>query len=156
MYAIVKSGGKQYRVERGQRLLVERLPVEEGADVQLEPLLYSAEQAIFDERGLADVTVTARVLGHVRGEKLRVFKFKPKRGYKRRTGHRQHLTRLEVTEISAGKARAAAKPARAKRAAGDGSGAGEEGAAAKAPRERAKAPRARASKASKEKAEDGS
>jgi large subunit ribosomal protein L21 len=48
------------------------------------------------------VTVTARILGHVRGEKLRVFKFKPKRGYKRRTGHRQDLTRIEVLEISAG------------------------------------------------------
>ena len=57
--------------------------------------------------------VTAKVLAHVRGEKLRVFKFKPKRGYKRRTGHRQELTQIEVTEITHGKAKAkaAAKPA---------------------------------------------
>jgi large subunit ribosomal protein L21 len=115
MYAIVKTGGKQYRVERGQRLLVERLPDAEGADVALEPLLYRSEEAVFDKDGLAGVKVTARVLGHERGEKLRVFKFKPKRGYKRRTGHRQELTRIEVTEISAGGGKAAAKPVRAKR-----------------------------------------
>src|SRR5947209_774762 len=100
MYAIVKTGGKQYRVERGQHLLVERLAAEEGADVALEPILYRSEEAVFDEQGLAQVKVTARVVGHVRGEKLRVFKFKPKRGYKRRTGHRQELTRIEVTDIS--------------------------------------------------------
>ena len=52
MYAIVKTGGKQYRVERGQTLLVERLPVEEGADVALEPMLYRSDEAVFDEAGL--------------------------------------------------------------------------------------------------------
>jgi large subunit ribosomal protein L21 len=114
MYAIVKTGGKQYRVERGQRLLVERLAVEEGADVKLEPILYRSEEAVFDKAGLESVQVTAKVLAHVRGEKLRVFKFKPKRGYKRRTGHRQDLTQIEVTEIAHGKAKAkAAKPAAA-------------------------------------------
>jgi large subunit ribosomal protein L21 len=114
MYAIVKTGGKQYRVERGQRLLVERLPVEAGADVELEPILYRSEEAVFDKAGLESVQVTAKVLAHVRGEKLRVFKFKPKRGYKRRTGHRQDLTQIEVTEIAHGKAKAKAAPAKAK------------------------------------------
>jgi large subunit ribosomal protein L21 len=125
MYAIVKTGGKQYRVERGQTLLVERLPAETGADVALEPILYRSEDAVFDAAGLKQVKVTAKVLAHERGEKLRVFKFKPKRGYKRRTGHRQELTRIEVTDISMGAAKAAAKsakpaaakPARAKPAA---------------------------------------
>jgi large subunit ribosomal protein L21 len=123
MYAIVKTGGKQYRVERGQRLLIERLAVEEGANVTLEPILYRSEEAVFDKAGLQSVNVTAKVLAHVRGEKLRVFKFKPKRGYKRRTGHRQDLTQIEVTEITQGKAKAAAnkasaaKPAAAKPAA---------------------------------------
>jgi large subunit ribosomal protein L21 len=116
MYAIVKTGGKQYRVERGQRLLIERLSADEGADVALEPILYRSEEAVFDKQGLADVHVTAKVLAHVRGEKLRVFKFKPKRGYKRRTGHRQQLTEIEVTEIATGKPKAAAKAASAKRA----------------------------------------
>jgi large subunit ribosomal protein L21 len=109
MYAIVKTGGKQYRVERGQTLLVERLPAAEGADVSLQPILYRSDDTVFDKAGLAGVKVTAKVLAHERGEKLRVFKFKPKRGYKRRTGHRQELTRIEVTDISAGKAKAPAK-----------------------------------------------
>jgi large subunit ribosomal protein L21 len=102
MYAIVKTGGKQYRVERGQKLLVERLAVEEGASVALQPLMYRSEEAVFDAKGLEQVRVTARVLGHERGEKLRVVKFKPKRGYKRRNGHRQELTRIEITEIKHG------------------------------------------------------
>jgi large subunit ribosomal protein L21 len=101
-YAIVKTGGKQYRVEEGQILLVERLSDEEGATVALQPLLYAADDAVFDADGLKKVSVKARIVGHERGEKLRVFKFKPKRGYKRTTGHRQELTRLEITEVSGG------------------------------------------------------
>jgi len=100
MYAIVKTGGKQYRVERGQRLLVERLSAAEGESVALQPILYRSEEAVFDKAGLQKVKVTAKVIAHERGEKLRVFKFKPKRGYKRRTGHRQELTRIEVTELA--------------------------------------------------------
>jgi len=136
MYAIVKTGGKQYRVERGQKLLVERLPEQEGASVTLQPILYRSEEAILDSAGLANVQVTAKVLAHVRGEKLRVFKFKPKRGYKRRTGHRQDLTRIEVTDIAAGAppkaARASAKAGGKKTAdkpaadAGGGAASGEE------------------------------
>jgi large subunit ribosomal protein L21 len=99
MYAIVKTGGKQYRVEKGQTLLVERLPDAEGATVALVPLLLRSDETLFDAASLAGVKVEAKILSHERGEKLRVFKFKPKRGYKRRTGHRQELTRIEVTEI---------------------------------------------------------
>ena len=110
MYAIVKTGGKQYRVERGQTLLVERLPQAEGADILLQPLLYRSEETVFDKAALEQVQVTAKILEHVRGEKLRVFKFKPKRGYKRRNGHRQELTRIEVTEIAAGGGKATSKP----------------------------------------------
>ncbi len=98
-YAIVKTGGKQYRVEQGQTLLVERLPDEEGATVALQPLLFRSSDTVFDADGLQNVSVKARVVGHERGEKLRVFKFKPKRGYKRTAGHRQELTRLEITEV---------------------------------------------------------
>ncbi|MFZ1154452.1 MAG: 50S ribosomal protein L21 [Solirubrobacteraceae bacterium] len=114
MYAIVKTGGKQYRVERGQTLLVERLAADEGSNVALEPILYRSDDAVFDAAGLKKVKVTAKIVAHERGEKLRVFKFKPKRGYKRRTGHRQELTRIEVTDISMG---AAAKETAAKSAA---------------------------------------
>src|SRR4051812_23099138 len=103
MYAIIKTGGKQYRVEEGQTLLVERLAEDEGAKVALEPLLLSGDDAVFDADGLKKVKVEGKVVEHVRGEKLRVFKHKPKRGYRRRTGHRQELTRLEITSIKLGK-----------------------------------------------------
>lgn len=99
MYAIVKTGGKQYRVEKGQTLLVERLPDAAGATVSLEPILYRSEETVFDADGLGKVKIDAKVVEHLRGQKLRVFKFKPKRGYKRRNGHRQELTRIEITEI---------------------------------------------------------
>jgi large subunit ribosomal protein L21 len=101
-YAIVKTGGKQYRVEQGQTLLVERLPEEEGATVALKPLLYRSTDTVFDADGLAKISVNAKIVRHERGEKLRVFKFKPKRGYKRTAGHRQELTRLEIISLTAG------------------------------------------------------
>ena len=109
MYAIVKTGGKQYRVEQGQTLLVERLPVDDGGQATLQPLLYVDGENIVDGEGLAKVSIQARVVGHERGPKLRVVKFKPKRGYKRRTGHRQELTRIEVTEIKLGERRASSR-----------------------------------------------
>jgi large subunit ribosomal protein L21 len=170
MYAIVKTGGKQYRVERGQRLLIERLAVEEGANVTLEPILYRSDDAVFDKAGLQTVNVTAKVLAHVRGEKLRVFKFKPKRGYKRRTGHRQDLTRIEVTEITKGKAKvpateasaakpaakpAPAKPATTKPAASRGKAKTAQGGEGEGASARPKASKAKASKA-KETPADGS
>lgn len=100
MYAIVKAGGKQYRVEQGDSLVVDRLHADEGAKVQLEPLLFrSDEQTVLDADELAKVKVEAVVTGHERGKKIRVVKFKPKRGYKRTMGHRSELTRLEVKEI---------------------------------------------------------
>ena len=99
-YAVIKTGGKQYRVEEGTTLLVERLTGEEGAKLELEPLLYAdGDNTVFGASDLGKVKVEATVVGHERGPKLRVFKFKPKRGYKRRTGHRQELTRIEVTGI---------------------------------------------------------
>ena len=104
MYAIVKTGGKQYRVEEGQNLLVERLPEDEGATVTLEPVMFRSDEIVVDQAGLGKVKVQAKVLEHVRGKKIRVFKFKPKRGYKRTQGHRQELTRIEVTGISMGAA----------------------------------------------------
>jgi large subunit ribosomal protein L21 len=126
MYAIVKTGGKQYRVEEGQTLLVERLPADEGAKVALEPLLYRGEQEILDGDDLSKVKVEAKVVEHTRGPKLRIVKFKPKRGYKRRTGHRQDLTRIEITSIKKAAARkpaaktADAEPASAAATSGEG------------------------------------
>jgi large subunit ribosomal protein L21 len=109
-YAVIKTGGKQYRVEEGTTLLVERLSDDEGAKITLEPLLFAdGDKSLFGADDLAKVKVEAKVVGHERGPKLRVFKFKPKRGYKRTTGHRQELTRIEVTKISGGARSRAAK-----------------------------------------------
>ena len=100
-YAVIKTGGKQYRVIEGQTLLVERLPDDVGATVALQPLLLAGDgDPVFEGNGLSSLLVEAEVVAHERGPKLRVFKFKPKRGYKRTTGHRQELTRLEITEIT--------------------------------------------------------
>ena len=99
---LVKTGGKQYRVEQDQTLLVERLPDDEGATVALVPLMVRSDDAVFSADALKKATVEAKILSHERGPKLRVFKFKPKRGYKKRTGHRQNLTRIEITEIKNG------------------------------------------------------
>ncbi|MGA2012628.1 MAG: 50S ribosomal protein L21 [Solirubrobacteraceae bacterium] len=111
MYAIVKTGGKQYRVSQGESLLVERLAVEPDATIDLPTLLYVNGADVIDGDGLADVTVQARVVGHERGPKLRIVKFKPKRGYKRRNGHRQELTRIEVTSMGPSSASASSSQA---------------------------------------------
>jgi large subunit ribosomal protein L21 len=110
-YAIVKTGGKQYRVEEGQTLLVERLREDEGAKVALDPLLYRDDKQVLDGSDLSKVKVEVKIVGHERGPKIHVLKFKPKRGYKRRTGHRQELTRIEVTGIKLAARRAPAKKA---------------------------------------------
>ncbi len=107
MYAIVKVGGKQYRVEQGDQLVVDRMRADEGATVALEPLLLRGDgsddkDTVLDRDGLAKVKVEAVVRGHERGKKIRVVKFKPKRGYKRTQGHRSELTRLEITAIGQG------------------------------------------------------
>jgi large subunit ribosomal protein L21 len=102
MYAIVKTGGKQYRVTEGQWLLVERLAAAENDTVALTPLLFVDGSTVIDGEALSGVSVSATVLAHERGPKLRVVKFKPKRGYKRRNGHRQELTRIQVQEIKSG------------------------------------------------------
>jgi large subunit ribosomal protein L21 len=99
-YAVIKTGGKQYRVAEGQTLLVERLRADEGASVELEPLLVAGDgEAKFGSDALGKVKVTATIVGHERGPKIRIFKYKPKRGYKRRQGHRQELTRIRVDKI---------------------------------------------------------
>jgi large subunit ribosomal protein L21 len=99
-YAIVETGGKQYRAEKGATLLVERLPDDEGAKVALRPVMFrDSKQTVANGDELGKVKVEAVVAGHERGEKLRIFKYKAKKGYRRRQGHRQELTRLEVTEV---------------------------------------------------------
>ena len=99
-YAIVESGGKQYRAEKGASLLVEHLPADEGAKVSLRAVMYRGDkQVVLDGRELEKVKVEAVVAEHLRGPKVRIFKYKPKKGYRRHAGHRQQLTRLEVTDV---------------------------------------------------------
>ncbi|MGH2954842.1 MAG: 50S ribosomal protein L21 [Solirubrobacterales bacterium] len=111
-YAIVESGGKQYRAETGTTLVVDRLSADEGAKVTLRPVMFRSDGKVVIERGDLDkVKVEATVAGHERGRKLRVFKYRPKKGYRRRAGHRSELTRLEVTEVRLLSRKPAAKSA---------------------------------------------
>lgn len=110
-YAVVEVGGNQHRVSEGDFIMVDRMEGKEGAKVALKPLMLRGKDVVLDAKGLEKVKVEATIRGHERGEKIRVFKFKPKRGYKKTQGHRQELTRLEVTKITGGTAAAAKKPA---------------------------------------------
>lgn len=101
LYAIVKTGGKQYRVEQGLELLVEKLDVEVGGTVTLEPVLVRGDAITVDPSALKSATVGATIVEHVKGPKIRIFKYKPKRGYKRTTGHRQPLTKIRIDSIKA-------------------------------------------------------
>ena len=109
-YAIVKVGGKQYRVEKGDSLVVDRMSANEGDKVDLVPMLYAdGDKSVIEPGDLSKVSVLATVTGHERGKKIHGLKFKPKRGYKRRYGHRADLTRIEIADIKVAARRAAAK-----------------------------------------------
>jgi large subunit ribosomal protein L21 len=130
-YAVIETGGKQYRVEKGSTLLVDRLSAKEGDKVDLRPVAFRDKEMVLGA-DLEKVKVDAKVVGHERGPKIRVFKYRAKKGYRKRAGHRSELTRLEITDVSmksaatksaAGSTRksAASKPAAKKEAAEDGS-----------------------------------
>ena len=100
MYAIVKTGGKQYKVAVGDVLKVEKLDGEPGAKVSLPvSLVVDGAKVTSDAKELAKVAATAEVLEHTKGPKIRIHKFKNKTGYHKRQGHRQPLTVLKVTGI---------------------------------------------------------
>jgi large subunit ribosomal protein L21 len=108
-YAIISLGGKQYRVHEGERLLVDRLRADEGATVEPRVLLVGGNGA----PDLApSATVTARVVGHELGEKIRIGKYRRRTGYKKHTGHRSKLTRIEIESIGAAakRSKSAEKP----------------------------------------------
>ena len=102
MYAVIESGGKQYKVEEGTSLLVDRLDAKDGDKVSLRPVLFRDGDVIVGAKDLAKVKVEAKVAGHLRGKKIKVFKYKAKKGYRKRAGHRSELTRLEVTSLKGG------------------------------------------------------
>lgn len=130
MYAIVATGGKQLKVAPGDVVSVEKLDAPVGGTVTFTALLLSDDgNVIVDPAELAAVTVTGEVLEHYKGDKVVVFKFKRRKGYKRTKGHRQELTRVRITDVATGSAGASKKRTRARTAAADAK-TGTEGAAA--------------------------
>ena len=115
MYAVVSSGGKQYRVEAGNELILERVPGDAGASITFDRVLLvgDGDAVTVGTPTVEGATVSGTVLGEALGPKLIVFKFKQKATYRRKNGHRQHLTRVRIDEINAGgkgsKARAKAE-----------------------------------------------
>ena len=103
MYAVIESGGKQYRVTPGDVIDVETLPGEVGAEVELSPVLAVSNDSgeMITGADAAAAKVKATITAHTRGDKVVVFKFKRKKQYKRTIGHRQNYTRLTVSEIVA-------------------------------------------------------
>jgi large subunit ribosomal protein L21 len=116
-YAIVESGGKQYKVEKGETLLLDRLPAKEGDKVDLRAVMFRDSDVVTDAGELEKVKVEATVAEHLRGPKLKVFKYKAKKGYKRTQGHRSELTRVEITDLKKLSRKPAAKKAEPKAAA---------------------------------------
>jgi large subunit ribosomal protein L21 len=101
MYAIVKTGGKQYKVAVDDVVVVEKIDGAPGDRITLQPLLLvDGHDVTTAADALASVTVSATVLEHTKGPKIRIHKFKNKTGYHKRQGHRQPLTRVQVTEIA--------------------------------------------------------
>jgi large subunit ribosomal protein L21 len=101
-YAIISLGGKQYRVREGERLVVDRLPHDEGKTFHPQLLLVGGDGT--PDLAPTGVNVTARVVRHVLGEKIRIGKYRPKSGYRRHTGYRSRLSQIEIEAIGAKKA----------------------------------------------------
>ena len=102
MYAVISTGGKQYRVEQGQRLLVERLG-EINSDVELKPvMLVDGDSVLATPESLSGSKVTARIISDAKGPKIKAFTYKNKSNQRRRWGHRQKLAEIEITGIKKG------------------------------------------------------
>ncbi|HEY6782057.1 MAG TPA: 50S ribosomal protein L21 [Candidatus Dormibacteraeota bacterium] len=119
MYAILQHGGHQYRVASGDRILVDRIPVEVGSTVTLESVLLLGDGAETDvaKGSPVEASVTATVVAHRRGRKIRVFTYKPKKRHRRTLGYRSQLTELLIDEVGRSKAVTKPKAAAPKRAA---------------------------------------
>ena len=100
MYAIIKTGGKQYCVEEGKVITIEKLDVEAGAEVAFdEVLLVSGDSVKIGQPTVAGAKVTGTVLEQGKGAKIRIFKYKAKSNYRRRQGHRQPFTKVQIEKI---------------------------------------------------------
>ena len=103
MYAVIHTGGKQYRVEQGQRLEVELLAVDPETEFDLRPvLLVDGDTVLAAPAQLEGASVKAKIVGEAKGEKINAFTYKPKSNQRKRWGHRQHYSVIEITSISAG------------------------------------------------------
>ena len=102
MNAIIVTGGKQYKVAEGDTLFIEKLDVEAGETVKFEQVLaiIDGEEATFGAPVVEGASVEAKVLKNGKGKKIRIFKYTPKKGYRKRQGHRQPYTKVEITKIS--------------------------------------------------------
>lgn len=95
MFAVIKSGGKQYKVRKDQELVVDRLRGDVGDSVEV-PVGFAADEGGFD---LGERVAKVEILEHLRGDKIHVYKYKPKKNSRKKTGHRQELTRIKVLEV---------------------------------------------------------
>ncbi|HUQ84989.1 MAG TPA: 50S ribosomal protein L21 [Candidatus Limnocylindrales bacterium] len=104
-YAVLQTGGKQYKVSEGSIIEVDKLPVEQDANVKFEKVLLLAQDGAFQlgQPHVGGALITAKVLEQKKGKKIRVAKFKAKARYRKVTGHRQHLTKLQIEKISVSK-----------------------------------------------------
>jgi large subunit ribosomal protein L21 len=137
-YAIIEMGGKQYRVEKGDSVLVDRVDVKEGAKITPKALLYRSDDVVFEGAVLDKIKVDAVVAEHVKGDKVRVFKYRPKKRYRKRAGHRSHLSRIEIRDIHGPSARTRAAGSAEARGAG---GTKKDAAAQEEPQQKKPAPR---------------
>jgi len=103
MYAIIETGGKQYKVQEGDIVFIEKLAAEEGSTVTFDKVLaVSKEDGVqFGSPLLDNVSVDAKVLSHGKDKKIIVFKYKPKKGYRKKQGHRQPYTKVQIEKINA-------------------------------------------------------
>ena len=103
MHAIIETGGKQYKVAEGDTLLIEKLPVEAGDTVTFDKVLavLDGDKATFGAPVVEGAKVTASVVKNGKGKKVIVFKYKPKKGYRRKQGHRQPYTKVTIGKIEA-------------------------------------------------------
>ncbi len=103
MHAIIVTGGKQYKVTEGDTLFIEKLPVEAGDKVVFDQVLaiLDGEKATFGTPAVSGATVEANTVKNGKGKKIRIFKYNPKKGYRKRQGHRQPYTKVEITKINA-------------------------------------------------------
>jgi large subunit ribosomal protein L21 len=98
VYAVIRIGGKQYRVQEGETFLVDRQPLEAGESFAPEVLM-TAGDGVTTDRAALDGAVSVQVVEHLRGPKLKVFTYRPKKGYSRRLGHRSELSRIRVERV---------------------------------------------------------